>query len=358
VGYAAEAADAEGVEEISSTSMLVIQHMPMEIELAPPRGVDLYDDALTVAEGDTIEPLTCAALAVPQAEVVWLKDGETVSGDASLRFSEPIQRSDGGEYTCRATNQHGTAQQAVLLNVQHAPQQAVLLNVQHAPQCSVSFEEQEELLELKCEAVGYPQDFVFWWRHNSQSFEGQMIDGFSLLSLKKESVNNSQSFEGQMIDGFSLLSLKKESVNVSVLNEYVCMVNNTMGQSEPCSLPSHGLLVDNPLLLFAVVGGAVLALLLLLFLAWCLCCRDNAGDPAEKGKSLSPSKQPHSDNAFYDNLPFHGLKQPPKQILNSADDNLVYADVDAQETYSYGPLAYKSASLQRANKKKLEESKL
>jgi len=36
----------------------------------------------------------------------------------------------------------------------------------------------------------------------------------------------------------------------------------------------------------------------------------------------------------------------------------VYADVDAQETYSYGPLAYKSASLQRANKKKLEESKL
>jgi len=240
VGYAAEAADAEGVEEISSTSMLVIQHMPMEIELAPPPGVDLYDDALTVAEGDTIEPLTCAALAVPQAEVVWLKDGETVSGDASLRFSEPIQRSDGGEYTCQATNQHGTAQQAVLLNVQHAPQ------------CSVSFEEQEELLELKCEAVGYPQDFVFWWRHNSQSFEGQMIDGFSLLSLKKE------------------------SVNVSVLNEYVCMVNNTMGQSEPCSLPSHGLLVDNPLLLFAVVGGAVLALLLLLFLAWCLCCRDNA----------------------------------------------------------------------------------
>jgi len=44
------------------------------------------------------------------------------------------------------------------------------------------------------------------------------------------------------------------------------------------------------------------------------------------------------------------------QILNAVDDNMVYADVDAQETYSYGPLQYKSASLQRAKKKKLEES--
>jgi hypothetical protein len=36
------------------------------------------------------------------------------------------------------------------------------------------------------------------------------------------------------------------------------------------------------------------------------------------------------------------------------DEGLLYADVDASETYSYGPLSYKTTSLQRAKKKKEE----
>lgn len=36
------------------------------------------------------------------------------------------------------------------------------------------------------------------------------------------------------------------------------------------------------------------------------------------------------------------------------DEGLIYADVDASETYSYGPLSYKTTSLQRAKKKKEE----
>ena len=34
------------------------------------------------------------------------------------------------------------------------------------------------------------------------------------------------------------------------------------------------------------------------------------------------------------------------------DEGLIYADVDAAETYSYGPVSYKNASMQRAKKKK------
>ena len=34
------------------------------------------------------------------------------------------------------------------------------------------------------------------------------------------------------------------------------------------------------------------------------------------------------------------------------DEGLIYADVDASETYSYGPVSYKTTSLQRAKKKK------
>ncbi len=37
------------------------------------------------------------------------------------------------------------------------------------------------------------------------------------------------------------------------------------------------------------------------------------------------------------------------------DEGLIYADVDASETYSYGPVSYKEASMQRAKKKKEED---
>jgi len=304
--------------EISSTTMLIIQHMPMDIQIVPPSEVALEDGEVVLVEGETAPPFTCSASAVPEALVVWMKDDNEVSADAMLKLSEPIHRSDGGEYTCQASNQHGVTTQTV--NVQ----------VQFLPECSVSYEETDELYELKCAAEGHPQDFVFWWRHESKSFEGQMENGFSMLSLNKQ------------------------NVNASALSEYVCMVNNTVGMSEACRLPGIGILAENPLLLFLIVGGAVVGLLLLVLLLWYVCCRENSGEPKQKGKS--DSKEPHPDNAFYDNLPFHGLKNPPKQILNAVDDNMVYADVDAQETYSYGPLQYKSASLQRAKKKKLEES--
>jgi len=108
-----------------------------------------------------------------------------------------------------------------------------------------------------------------------------------------------------------------------------------------------------------VVGAVILVILLA---AWCLSCRnkgkgspDAVGGEGGKGKG-QVDDQPHPDSNFYDNLPFQGLKNPPKKVLNSVDDDMVYADVDAQETYSYGPLNYKSASLQKLNQKKKQEA--
>ena len=38
----------------------------------------------------------------------------------------------------------------------------------------------------------------------------------------------------------------------------------------------------------------------------------------ENGEAKTPKTddQPHSDKSFYENLPFHGLKQPPKEVIS------------------------------------------
>ena len=101
--------------------------------------------------------------------------------------------------------------------------------------------------------------------------------------------------------------------------------------------------------------------------------------PAGKGKSREgkdPEKgngnhQPSADKSFYENLPFHGLKSPPKQVnlilipsvnlfhrnsqvLNpKLDDHLDYADADYKDLYAEGPVGYKAASKQAKEGKRL-----
>jgi len=78
-----------------------------------------------------------------------------------------------------------------------------------------------------------------------------------------------------------------------------------------------------------------------------------------KGKSKdvengNGNHQPSADKSFYENLPFHGLKSPPKQVLNpKSDDHLDYADADYKDLYAEGPLGYKAASKQAKEGKRL-----
>jgi len=306
-------------EEISTTSMLTIHHEPMDMEVSV--------DDLTLVEDAELDPILCTVEAVPEPQIVWKKDGEMVADSGVLEFENPISRDNSGEYTCEASNYRGSTSKSFNLNVEYVPS------------CYVTKEHRDDLVILKCIADGYPQDFLFWWAHENMTVEGQVEEETSVLSLR--------------------------NVNDSMLYEYSCFVNNSIGQSQPCLLQEEGgflyLATEEPWLLAIVILAIILAIIIIAAIVWYICCRNKAG----KGGSGGPSKgkhtddQPHPDNSFYDNLPFHGLKNPPKQVLTAVDDNMVYADVDAQETYSYGPLTYKTASLQRAAKlKKLEESKL
>jgi len=75
-----------------------------------------------------------------------------------------------------------------------------------------------------------------------------------------------------------------------------------------------------------------------------------AGKDVENGNG---NHQPSADKSFYENLPFHGLKSPPKQVLNpKSDDHLDYADADYKDLYAEGPVGYKAASKQAAREGK------
>jgi len=83
----------------------------------------------------------------------------------------------------------------------------------------------------------------------------------------------------------------------------------------------------------------------------------------KKNKSKSPLLKDdltHADPSFYENLPFKGLRNPPKQVLADRNsDMLDYADADYLDIYANGPLKYREASEKNATlrRQKLEERK-
>jgi len=86
-----------------------------------------------------------------------------------------------------------------------------------------------------------------------------------------------------------------------------------------------------------------------------------------------PGENGDLNNGFYENLPFHGMKQQPQQphkqplILRpkkeaadeptTENDELVYADSDYRDLYAYGPVSYTQTSRHAAQTKKEEMAK-
>ena len=105
--------------------------------------------------------------------------------------------------------------------------------------------------------------------------------------------------------------------------------------------------------------------------------------PMKKNKSRSPllkddkDDKVHADSSFYENLPFKGLRSPPKQVTNNIRNNLKtcktncqvvddpnsdmmdYADADYLDIYANGPLKYRETSEKNATlrRQKIEQRK-
>merc|ERR1712025_1020871 len=120
-------------------------------------------------------------------------------------------------------------------------------------------------------------------------------------------------------------------------------------------------LSEDELIIIVCVAAAVLALLFLISVLVCVyCCKKGKNEKVESGedeKTPGPDDQPHPDKSFYENLPFHGLKQPPTEVISprlSAD--MDYADADYKDLYVEGPLGYRKISENKANITKSESN--
>jgi len=305
-------------QAISSTSHITIEYAPEYVEIS--------ESFIEIEEGEVMEPILCYAEASPEPSFVWKLNDEIVSEGGLLEFADPVTKEQAGDYFCHISNEHGEE----VINV--------TLTVLYKPECSVTYSLMEEEVVLLCSANANPNDLTFWWEKQNNTFEGQTSDDNIESEVRVKILNES-------------------------LGDYYCHVNNSLGEGEACVLELTDIILtkglsEDELIIVITIAAAVLALLLVISLLVCFYCgKKGKGEKVQssKGKNSKSDGEPHTDKSFYENLPFHGLKNPPKQVLSprlSAD--MDYADADYKDLYVEGPMGYRKQSENKANTKKSE----
>lgn len=289
-------------------------------------------EVLELEEGIEGVSLDCSSSALPPADITWIKGGREVATGGQFVFPDPLHRDSAGDYTCRASNVHGTVETTMTFSVIYSPS------------CTVTHSVEGADLLLKCSADANPEAELSWSLGDTP-LEGKAGDG-----------------RGNQQTSTLRLELSDNSTGL-----YYCHASNSLGNSS-CHLElTESMLTaglsEFELRIIIIVCIVVGVLLIIVFLCY-LCHRRNnklgnkAGPATAGGKGKSKDVENgngnSADKSFYENLPFHGLKSPPKQVLNpKSDDHLDYADADYKDLYAEGPVGYKAASKQAKEGKRL-----
>uniref|UniRef100_A0A1B6LS03 Ig-like domain-containing protein n=1 Tax=Graphocephala atropunctata TaxID=36148 RepID=A0A1B6LS03_9HEMI len=232
---------------------------------------------------------------------------------------------------CTAYNKHGSNTQTTFFNVLYKPE------------CGITQTEVSGKVVLICTATANPAEVDFTWK------------------VKNENETIEDNVEKVGLQSFLTLETRVENVRT-----YLCYANNSVGSSIPCERDVtgnvgwwHRFENENLMILLAVIAGTILMVIIICIIIIIVCRRKRAADKcpnpsATKDKSdlnSSPSDallQTDPDNkAFYENLPFHGMQNPPNKPFRPEFSDLDYADVDYR---SYGPINYKAASIYAAQR--------
>ncbi|XP_025060802.1 hemicentin-2 [Alligator sinensis] len=135
---------------------------------APPQLLIGQGDGHVIATANNSLSIPCHVTGFPAPSVQWLKDdrpaGEqdgvvTAKGSQTLLIPH-VRLSDGGLYTCKASNKAGSARAEVQVSVQEPPSVSIV----GVESLSIAF---QHALAVQCLATGTPAPSIAWWKDGS-----------------------------------------------------------------------------------------------------------------------------------------------------------------------------------------------
>ncbi|XP_033342894.1 neuromusculin isoform X6 [Megalopta genalis] len=298
----------------------------------PPENVTISKKIVNVTVDTIPETVTCNANSHPKPAYRWLREGsnDTIMEGRFLDLKVPAPRRSNGTYYCEVRNRHGSRTIAVVLNVQFKPE------------CHVEKEQIDGKDYVVCSAIANPRETDFVW------------------SLKND--NDTLEQVAEIRNGKSYMRL---DTSVTNFRTYICVVNNTIGYSNPCErdVPAHHghrshipwwHQLEGNILLIIIVSAVVLILLIIIIcvVIFIVCRRKrcqmkypNQAANNNHVNSVSEGLPESGAKTFYENLPFHGIQAPPNKTDSLYNYKEHYQQQHRQEMQQYSyPLPSNSSS--------------
>nr|XP_055043671.1 basement membrane-specific heparan sulfate proteoglycan core protein isoform X19 [Misgurnus anguillicaudatus] len=228
------------VPEASQSQMLYTAYEMFEGHRKPAEGsqpvATVNPRVLTVNQGDRAE-FRCTVSGNPTPAVEWIgAPGNRISSKAIIRNGvltiSSVDRSDEGEYICKALNTHGEHTARGVLHVQSTSSHHSLPLVQVSTK---SIEAHEgDTLRLYCRAIGNPTP-ILTWKKRGGPLPPQAIPSHGFHQFKSNSLDVLQrrieelQTRGERTDIGTLLV---PNIRSSDAGTYICVGTNSAGSSE------------------------------------------------------------------------------------------------------------------------------
>ncbi|XP_042607365.1 basement membrane-specific heparan sulfate proteoglycan core protein-like isoform X18 [Cyprinus carpio] len=227
------------VPEASQSQMFYTAYEMFEGHRKPTEGAQpvatINPPVLTVQQGQRAE-FRCTVTGNPTPAVEWIGPGNRISSKAVIRNGlltiPSVDRSDEGEYICKALNTHGEHTARGVLHVQSTSQPHGLPRVQVSPQ-RVEIHE-GETLRLYCRAVGSPTPGLTWKKRGG-SLPPQAIPSHGFHQFKSNSLDVLQRRIEELqarMERTDIGTLLVPNIRSSDAGTYLCVGTNTVGSSE------------------------------------------------------------------------------------------------------------------------------
>uniref|UniRef100_A0A9J8CDW3 Heparan sulfate proteoglycan 2 n=1 Tax=Cyprinus carpio carpio TaxID=630221 RepID=A0A9J8CDW3_CYPCA len=228
------------VPEASQSQMFYTAYEMFEGHRKPSEGAQpvatINPPVLTVQQGQRAE-FRCTVTGNPTPAVEWIEGpGNRISSKAVIRNGlltiPSVDRSDEGEYICKALNTHGEHTARGVLHVQSTSQPHGLPRVQVSPQ-RVEIHE-GETLRLYCRAVGSPTPGLTWKKRGG-SLPPQAIPSHGFHQFKSNSLDVLQRRIEELqarMERTDIGTLLVPNIRSSDAGTYLCVGTNTVGSSE------------------------------------------------------------------------------------------------------------------------------
>ncbi|XP_050953192.1 basement membrane-specific heparan sulfate proteoglycan core protein isoform X13 [Labeo rohita] len=228
------------VPEASQSQMFYTAYEMFEGHRKPAEGAQpvatVNPPVLTVQQGQQAE-FRCTVTGSPTPAVEWIGGpGKRISSNAVIRNGlltiPSVDRSDEGEYICKALNTHGEHTARGVLHVQSTSQTHGLPHVQVSPP-RVEIHE-GETLRLYCRAVGSPTP-ALTWKKRGGSVPPQAIPSHGFHQFKSNSLDVLQRRIEELqarMERTDIGTLIVPNIRSSDAGTYLCVGTNTVGSSE------------------------------------------------------------------------------------------------------------------------------